>query len=570
MLSPNRKPRDYTTLSDDELVLLARDGDAAAYGELWQRHSGIGKSIARRFYEVADADDLVSEAFARILSTIQRGGGPRSGFRPYLITTVGNVARRWATRSREGASDELDLLVDPKTIDDPVVAGADREFALEAFRSLPERWQAVLWYSAVEGMGPSEIGRNLGMSANAASVLAHRAKAGLRTAWVQAHLNDETLSDECRWTSGRLGRRATGSLSTRELVKVREHLGTCLACRARAKELDQLSSKLAVLLIPALLGLGLTSLDRDGVATAAVVPFTKSAVLAPTHAWLAGAAAVVVTAAAIVTSSAPPDPVIAASDTRPVASPAFDPETREDGPDDTANEALPPLETLSEPTPAPRAPGSPSTPPAPPALPDPAPAPVPALSAPTLTTSFDSYRTRPPSISGVALPGATVVVTDELGSVITSVVADAAGAWSTGELASLSPATAALVFRQVDDSGVVSPPVTMPMDPRPFVLPTLPNGGTPHNAPFDLVVEGWPGSTVQVTFTPDVSEDYPTYGPATSSYPAIAVVIDSQGWGVVTVDSSISGGHRADFRYMDGARVSTGVHSYNFMVYLPD
>ena len=85
MLSPNRKPRDYTTLSDDELVLLARDGDAAAYGELWQRHSGIGKSIARRFYEVADADDLVSEAFARILSTIQRGGGPRSGFRPYLI-----------------------------------------------------------------------------------------------------------------------------------------------------------------------------------------------------------------------------------------------------------------------------------------------------------------------------------------------------------------------------------------------------------------------------------------------------------------------------------------------------
>ena len=53
-------------------------------------------------------------------------------------------------------------------------------------------------------------------------------------------------------------------------------------------------------------------------------------------------------------------------------------------------------------------------------------------------------------------------------------------------------------------------------------------------------------------------------------YPTIAVAIDSQGLGSVIIDSSISGGHRADFRYMDGARVSTGVHSYNFMVYLPD
>ena len=160
MLAPQGRPGDLPTLSDDELVELARDGDSAAYGELWRRHSGIGTSIARRYYEIADPDDLVSEAFARILSTMQRGGGPRSGFRPYLITTIGNVARRWATRSRDSASDDLDLLEDPKTLDDPVVAATDQQFALQAFKSLPERWQSVLWYSAVEGMGPTEMARD--------------------------------------------------------------------------------------------------------------------------------------------------------------------------------------------------------------------------------------------------------------------------------------------------------------------------------------------------------------------------------------------------------------------------
>ncbi|MDP3208002.1 MAG: sigma-70 family RNA polymerase sigma factor, partial [Rhodoglobus sp.] len=323
---------DYPSSTDDQLVEFARAGDAAAYGELFSRHSGIGTAIARRYYQIADADDLVSESFARILSTLQRGGGPRSGFRPYLITTIGNVARRWATQTREGASDELDLIEDPKTVDDPVVASADREFALEAFRSLPDRWQAVLWYSAVEGMGPTDVAGYLGMTPNAAAVLAHRARAGLRTAWVQAHLNDSTLSEECRWTSGRLGKRATGSLSSREQDRVRLHLSSCLACRSRARELDQLSAKLALLLIPALLGIGLTSLEPDDAAMAAAalpaspVSGTLVPAVSTTHLWLAALAVVVATATALATSSALP----AVGETRqlapvsaPVAAPVF-------------------------------------------------------------------------------------------------------------------------------------------------------------------------------------------------------------------------------------------------------
>lgn len=570
MLAPQGRPGDLPTLSDDELVELARDGDSAAYGELWRRHSGIGTSIARRYYEIADPDDLVSEAFARILSTMQRGGGPRSGFRPYLITTIGNVARRWATRSRDSASDDLDLLEDPKTLDDPVVAATDQQLALEAFKSLPERWQSVLWYSAVEGMGPTEIARYLGMSPNAAAVLAHRARAGLRTAWVQAHLNDATLSDDCRWTAGRLGRHSSGALSARERARVAEHLATCQACRARSRELDQLTSKLAVLLVPALLGLGATLRDSNGPVTAAAIAPSEVAgsVLAPAHAWLAGIAVAVVTATAFITASAPPDATVAETAAAPVQAP----QVRSDSPSDdsiptpgspaeqsvgSTEDDLPAASTTD--------PLGSATPPVSPAAPPPA---VPP--APTITTTIQPQNVVPPSLEGTALPGAQILVTDELGTTIASAVADAAGAWSTGRLDSLSPAAAAVVVQQIDEHGIASAATTIDIAPIPLALSTLPNGATPADSVFELVIVGWPGSTVQVTFSPSTSPDYPEYLPAESTYPDTSVVLDWQGLASIWIDSTISGGHRVDLRYTDGARSSAGVRPYNFVVWLPD
>lgn len=574
MLAPHGRPADLTTLSDDELVERARDGDSSAYGELWRRHSGIGTSIARRYYEIADADDLVSEAFARILTTMQRGGGPRSGFRPYLITTIGNVARRWATRSRDSASDDLDLLEDPKTLDDPVVAATDQEFALQAFKSLPERWQSVLWYSAVEGMGPTEVAGYLGMSPNAAAVLAHRARAGLRTAWVQAHLNDATLSDDCRWTAGRLGRHASGALSARERARVTDHLATCKACRARARELDQLTSKLAVLLVPALLGLGASLRDSNGPITAAAIPPSELAgtALAPAHAWLAGIAVAVVTATAFITASAPPEATVAETAAAPIQTPR--PTT-----DSPAEDLLPTLGSPADPSAGSSADDVPtgsateplgsatppaSTPPIPVAPPPAAPA------VPVVTTAIDPYAVVRPSLEGTALPGAQIVVTDELGTTIATVVADAAGAWSTGQLASLSPAAAAIEVRQIDDQGRASAVTTVDLAPMPLILSTLPNGATYADSGFELVVVGWPGSTVQATFSPATSPDWPDYLPAESTYPDTVVAIDWQGLGSIWIDSTIPGGHRVDLRYTDGVRSSTGVSSYNFVVWLPD
>jgi DNA-directed RNA polymerase specialized sigma24 family protein len=79
--------------SDAELVVLVRQGSASAYGLLYERHSGAALSLANHLARsAAEADDLVSEAFARVLDALRHGKGPDTSFRSYLLTSVRHVA----------------------------------------------------------------------------------------------------------------------------------------------------------------------------------------------------------------------------------------------------------------------------------------------------------------------------------------------------------------------------------------------------------------------------------------------------------------------------------------------
>ena len=240
--------------SDESLVLLARAGDRSAFAELWQRHARSGLRVARQFTSSIDADDLVSEAYARIYQRVLAGGGPDGAFRPYLYTTIRNLASRWGQNRRDVNVDDIGELEDPAAPDDPVTVALDRTLTVRAFRSLPERWQSVLWYTEIEGMDPHEVAPILGISANGVAALSYRAREGLRTAWLQAHISDETSSGECRWSIARLGDYARGGLTARERTRVGDHLATCARCAIISEEVDEVGSRLAVVMIPLLLG----------------------------------------------------------------------------------------------------------------------------------------------------------------------------------------------------------------------------------------------------------------------------------------------------------------------------
>ena len=135
----------------------------------------------------------------------------------------------------------------------PVLAKMESGLVATAFAQLPERWQAVLWHTQVEGETPAQVGALLGMAPGAVSSLAFRAREGLREAYLQAHLA-ETAAEQCRTTVERLGAWTRGGLSKREKAQVDAHLETCDRCRALAAELEEVNHGLRGLLAPLLLG----------------------------------------------------------------------------------------------------------------------------------------------------------------------------------------------------------------------------------------------------------------------------------------------------------------------------
>ncbi|MBO3663160.1 sigma-70 family RNA polymerase sigma factor [Microbacterium stercoris] len=260
---------------DADLVLRSRSGDVAAFGELWTRHYRSGIVVARSVTSSIDPDDLVQEAYARIFQAIQKGGGPSGSFRAYLFTSIRNTAAAWGRASKESAIDELDAVEDPESTEEATLAALDRSLTTTAFRSLPTRWQEVLWYTEIEQLKPAQVAPLLGMKPVAVAQLAFRAREGLREAWIQAHLNAVADGSDCQWTIEHLGAHTRGNLGARNRQRLDDHLRDCARCTIIAGEAQEVGSRLALVLLPITIGVSATaaylaSLQRDDAAAVAL------------------------------------------------------------------------------------------------------------------------------------------------------------------------------------------------------------------------------------------------------------------------------------------------------------
>ena len=240
---------------DRELIDRVRGGDLEAYDPLYQRHSRSALLHARHWARTeAAAEDLRAEAFTRVLHAIRNGNGPTESFRPYLLTTMRHVARDWAEGDRR-------LLLVPDLVDieapepevDPVIAALERSLAGQAFMTLPERWQSVLWHTEVEGEGPAQLAPKLGMEPTAIAALAYRAREGLKQAYLQAHIT-EIGKETCRPYAEKLGTAARNKLGPREKAKVNAHLRTCMECTGLLAMLKYINAHIGVLVAPAAVG----------------------------------------------------------------------------------------------------------------------------------------------------------------------------------------------------------------------------------------------------------------------------------------------------------------------------
>ncbi|MCW2609438.1 MAG: polymerase, sigma-24 subunit, subfamily, partial [Cryptosporangiaceae bacterium] len=253
----DRTPAEHSTAieGDAELITATRGGDSASFGTLYLRHVDAARRLARTLVRnQADVDDLVAEAFAKLLATLRAGRGPDLAFRAYLLTSLRNTFYDRIRRDRR-----LEVTADLSSHDpgvpfvDTAVEGLERSLAARAFGRLPERWQMVLWHLEVEGETPAEVAPLLGLTPNGVSALAYRAREKLRQAYLQEHIADHAGVD-CDWTAERLGAHVRSGLSRREEIRVREHLDDCPRCRLLYVELDEVNSSLRGLLAPLVLG----------------------------------------------------------------------------------------------------------------------------------------------------------------------------------------------------------------------------------------------------------------------------------------------------------------------------
>lgn len=263
--------------ADGELIERMRAGDDSAYEELYRRHADAVRRYARTCCRDGHtADDLTAEVFARVLQAVRGGSGPEYAVRAYLLTSVRRVAAHWtrsarreqlvddfavfaqqASRAAEVADDTgslgafgADLGADVRAMHE-----AERTLAMQAFRSLPERWQAVLWHTEVEDESPSEVAVLFGLDANGTRVLASRAREGLKQAYLQAHVSATLVNDEeCARYADQFGGYARRKLRIRAERGLRKHLEECARCRLAAAQIEEVAGGIPAVVPIAVIG----------------------------------------------------------------------------------------------------------------------------------------------------------------------------------------------------------------------------------------------------------------------------------------------------------------------------
>lgn len=500
---------DPTALADGELLDLARAGRDDAFAELWARHAAAAGRLARQYRGDWEADDLVSEAYVRVLDLVRRGRGPSDAFRPYLFAVVRSVAQAWSKRTAQSV-DDFDALPDPASEVDQAVRSLESTLTLSAFQSLPERQRAVLWYTEVEGMKPQEVAPLLGMTANGVSALAYRSREALRTQWIQAHIQHAAASGDCEWTLSRLADYTRGHLTERHQARAEAHLANCASCQRARAELNDVSASIAIAILAPVVGLGagIGYLGSGAApATAAVAGGTATATGAALAFGTVGKGAlalatVIAITAAVIVNTAPPAPSsFAESPDEPVT--VAETAHREDGtPTDRPGQGptAPPTPGASEDLPRPGEQNGTADPTPLPGDDDPSPpANLPPSAQPVAHIDYFGDPTlggQRPDYWGSGIAGSTIQLTLNDGTPVTSTTVGGNGNWTIPDVYGISPAATGFKIVQTEQGHAASAPVAM--GPYSFAPKSIAPANAPCGAAGLPLVKGWDGETISV------------------------------------------------------------------------
>ena len=225
-----------------------------AYTRTYQEHHSRLVAYARTLTGDAWlAEDLTAEAHFRVWRRIS-AGHQVDHVPGYLAATIRNLAVDLGHAPKElPQGDQLERLQSAETTTMPVPQdGAYVVMLAGALKQLPHRWIRALWLTEVEDWSLEAVGDDLGTNRNATAVLLHRAREGLRQAFLRAQPGAPGAAG-CADYWERMPAHVRGTSSARQDRALRAHADGCSDCRTRLALLERANHRLPALVGPALL-----------------------------------------------------------------------------------------------------------------------------------------------------------------------------------------------------------------------------------------------------------------------------------------------------------------------------
>ncbi|MCH5676109.1 sigma-70 family RNA polymerase sigma factor [Streptomyces gilvus] len=234
------------------------DGSTAAYARVYEEQQPRLVAYARSLTRNAHAaEDLVAEAHFRVWRRLAQGHEIEN-VPAYLMTTVRHLATAAGTAVRETPRDPHggEQVQVPAQGGDPAERVSSVDLVVRVLEQLPERWVKALWLAEAEGQPLAAIGPQLGTKEGATAVLLHRAREGMRQAFLRAQTGAPD-DPACQVHWARMPAYVRGAASARQSERLLGHVDGCEDCRARLAALMSANDRLPALVGPALLVLAM-------------------------------------------------------------------------------------------------------------------------------------------------------------------------------------------------------------------------------------------------------------------------------------------------------------------------
>jgi RNA polymerase sigma-70 factor (ECF subfamily) len=174
---------------DRKLLERIRQGDTAAAGELFERHSpGLLRFTDRLLSDRGAAEEVTQEVFVKVITRAHQYDG-RAEVASWLFAIAANACRDRKRRERRASVVPLEAIAEPahkgEGVESRLLSRERRAAVRQALSDLSEEQREALVLARYHGLPYSEIASVLGISVGAVKTRIFRAVETLKTRFTE-------------------------------------------------------------------------------------------------------------------------------------------------------------------------------------------------------------------------------------------------------------------------------------------------------------------------------------------------------------------------------------------------